>query len=459
MSLAFYSAAGLLIYAAALITLSLWSYRTQDARSYVIGSRRVGLLTTTSSTLAGQFNGGGVFLVFTWAMTVGYGSVWSTLGIALGYVVLALFARRIHHEAEVHDYINLPDLMAQHLGPGAAKFTSGIIIGKAVLFSTAQLMIAGKLVSLLFGVPPVTGVFGTAGFVAVYLWLGGYLTVVRTDLFQWMLLLGFVLAPLAVQPWPERGEVWMDLATTPSSELWGMVLFSAALTSSNADSWQRLFSARTASVGRASMLLVGPIFCLFIFAGTLNAKAFKLAIGADELSFFQLFTGQGLHPMALAALGVFTITAVMSTIDTQIFLFSSALSKTLLGIDLEADRERYLRVSRLSTVGLLAFLAVVASTVGSTLEFVFKAFSLAFILSPVAVYACLVEARPDRFRDRAAVLALSLGLVVYLVMFLFTSAFQNIVNTLVPVAITSVACWIAWLWGAQRGRLSDRRRA
>lgn len=101
----------LVAYASALAILTLHTHITSNSSDYMIGGRRLGLFPTICSMLAGQFSGGGVFFSFTFGLLFGYGLMWVGVGFAIGYFILSLFTKTVHHESTAYNDINVPDII------------------------------------------------------------------------------------------------------------------------------------------------------------------------------------------------------------------------------------------------------------------------------------------------------------------------------------------------------------
>lgn len=432
MTLSQYSIFLISLYAIVVLCLAFWANKQQDHKGYIIGNRELGWFTTTCSMLAGQFNGGGVFLIFTFGLMVGYGLFWFSWGFVAGYIVLTLLANKVHQEGNLYEDVNVPDIIDRRIGALTKNFSSFIVIGKAIL---------GTVIATIIGISNSWGIYLTALLIGVYVWLGGYLTVVKTDILQWtiMFLIAVIVAFLA--PIPDFSVVMSDIAETPKMMKWGFFLFTFTMIISNADPWQRIQSAKTVDVAKKSLILSSLVFMLFVFLSVMVVKGSGLEF-EKGLNLFSLFKEQAMSPFSLSVLGVFTFIAVMSTIDTQVQLFTSALAKNVFKIDIKNDRDRFISISRWSTVILLSMMALAASLVGSSMEFILKAFSFAYILAPILVVSMLWGDQKNKFKDISCFIALLAGLFVYTYMF-FNGYFDQIINNVIPATITLFVCLFA----------------
>ncbi len=443
MTLLAYALFFLALYILILFALSFRAYTKQSHEGYVIGSRNLGVFSTTCSMLAGQFNGGGVFILLTLGLLVGYGLLWFPLGTLLGYIFLSFFAKTIHTEGILYQDVNVPDILHRRIGSLTQHFGSFIIIGKAVLFGTAQLLIAGTVLGALVGIPSTYGIFITATIISIYVYLGGYITIIQTDVMQWLILFLIAFMAAIFLPFPSLSEVTREFIELDDSKKWGFLLFTFVLIVSNADAWQRVMSAGSAEVARKSLILSGVFFFIFIIATIIIVKTWGVELG-HSFTFFSLFQEQALSPIILASLGIFTLTAVMSTIDTQVQIFTSAWSKNVRKIDISTEREQFVKTSRYAALGLLGTMALAASIADETMEFVLKAFSFAYILAPVLIAAMLWGKTERKYKDYTCIFALFVGLSVYTYMF-FNGYFAEVLNTVIPTAVTATICLLGYL--------------
>ncbi len=439
---AYYSLILFSIYIIVLAGLSLYSYFHQNTDNYVIGGRNLGFFSTTCSMLAGQFNGGGVFIVISIGVTLGYAGLWFGVGFMIGYILLSLFAKRVHDEGVLYNDINVPDILKRRIGNKTQNFGSFIIIGKAILFGIAQLLIAGSVIAVLFGIHDWQGIWLTAFIILIYVVVGGYLTIIHTDVLQWLILSLIAIASFFVSDLAVINDVYNDAIKNISNFGIGAVLFMFMLIISNADAWQRILSAKSVRVARWSLLAAGALFAVFLFCLYSIVKTWGLT-PEEDFKFITIFQDKLLPPLTLSIIGIFTLVSVMSTLDTQVQLFTSSLAKNVIKIDLENDQKKFVFVSRISTVLLLCFIAFCASWLDNTMEFVLKAFSFAYILAPIMVTAMLWGKDGSKFKDYTCITSLGIGLIVYIYMF-FNGYFINMLNNCIPSMITACLCLIGY---------------
>ena len=99
------------------------------------------------------------------------------------------------------------------------------------------------------------------------MYVGGYITVIRTDVLQWSLLSLIFIPALFYYPTPTVSEITTDVVNMGTKGAIGFLLFTFMLIISNADVWQRMMSAKNAVTAKKSLVWSGVIFLIFQFAG------------------------------------------------------------------------------------------------------------------------------------------------------------------------------------------------
>lgn len=438
----------LAVYFLLLAAISIRSYyerRDDDYEHYMIGGRKVGLIGTVASLSSGYRDGAGIAVWVLLSFLFGFGALWLYFGLAAGLILLALLAPAVRTLGEERGYITIGDLLGDLFGPKTATVCSIVVAISAFLYSAAQLFVAGTIFSELLDFSGNFGIILTAAIIAVYLAIGGYSTVIKTDVLQW----GFIMVVIVLPFWVEGHSFELaDMATVLKPSLGAaasMFGIGLAFAIANPDVWQRIFSASSPRRARASFLLTVPVYFLICNGLVMFSLALQAVLTEvdPQRAFFATFTTDFLPPLALPFVAVFAISSLMSTLDTQIFLFSSTVSRNLSRSAAGGRSSGTVGWSRLITVGLLALLSLLAMTIQDLIAFVLEAASLVTVLGPVLVYA--VSSRISRRRPRDGLLAAGLlaAVAVYGVMFA-SGLLAEMAYFCIPAGASLVACLVAW---------------
>ena len=173
----------------------------------------------------------------------------------------------------------------------------------------------------------------SAGIILVYLLLGGMKSVVKTDIFQYVVLLVTLIVigvsllkdTVVVPDLLDPGRLGISL--TISFILYGIFQLFAS-----ADLWQRVYAARDEGVVKRGLIISG-IFVLFIgiLLSVIGLAAGSALPGLDPNQAAAIWLTTLLPPALSGIVIVLVFAAVMSSADTVIFTISSSIAKDFVG--------------------------------------------------------------------------------------------------------------------------------
>jgi len=333
----------------------------------IVGGRVLTLPALVASLVSTWY--GGILGVGEYSYLYGL-SNWLVFGLPyyLGAFLFAVFLARRARESEV---LTIPDRLAQAYGNGTAAVGSVIIFFMTV--PAAYVLMLGVLAEQLFGWPFWVGVLAGCLFSLVYVYAGGFASVVRTDIIQFCLMfLGFiVLLAVAIHRY---GGLDYLVARLPESHLtWhggnsGWYILSwygiALATLIEPAFYQRCYAARTESVARRGIywsILCWSVFDFLTTSCGLYARA-ALPDLADPTASFPALAQEILPVGLMGLLALSMLVTVMSTVDSYLFLAGSTFGNDVLRrLGFISDRQitRFTRigivVSALLAVGLAFF--------------------------------------------------------------------------------------------------------
>lgn len=358
----------ILIYLVVLLALGFYKRlsKTAGVGEMIVGGRALTLPAFVASLVSTWY--GGILGVGEFSYLYGL-SNWLVFGLPY-YLAAFLFALLLAKRARQSNVLTIPDQLFKAYGKGAAG-VGGVIVFLMTV-PAAYILMLGVLAELLFGWPFWVGIVAGSFLSLVYVYLGGFNAVVRTDLFQFVLMfLGFgVLFIVLVSKF---GGLSFLSAHLPESHLtWsggnsGWYIASwygiALATLIEPAFFQRCYAAKDSKVARNGIFVSIACWALFDFFTTtcgLYARAILPDL-ADPVSAFPSLAFEIL-PAGLLGLFVLALLAtVMSTVDSYSFLAGSTLSNDLLGrfglID-QKQIPRYTRLGVLFASGLAIVLAL-----------------------------------------------------------------------------------------------------
>jgi len=408
----------LIVYSGILFGVGLWAARrAKSQEDFLLGGRNLGpwvagLAYAASSSSAWVLLG---FSGFVYA--AGPSALWMVPGIIAGYAAVWLWAGGVLQSASRdEDQLTLTEFMTQFAHPGSARLiriVASVLIAICFSFYVAgQFQGAGTAINDLFETGFVPGVVIGALIILAYVFLGGFLAVSLTDTIQG-LLMAFVAVLLPALAFLEAGGLaGLSAAMSESPAGYGSVFgaragwaaggFVLGLTATGFGAlgqphlvaWIMATKDKSARVKGAivAMSWAGLVFAGMAVLG-LSGRAILGADAAPESVFFTL--AEDLLPSIFAGIvAAATLSAIMSTVDSQLLVTGGAVSHDL-GLG-KALGGREVLVSR------LAIVAVCVAAVGLTLmapSSIFRRILFAWVALGAA-FGPIVVARALGFKPR-----------------------------------------------------------
>ena len=344
-------------YFAALIGIAVLRTRSMNNMSdYVLGGRRMGLFTAALSAASSACSGWTMLVFPALAFAAGMLHLWTVVFIVLGvWFTWTILAKRLRrYTMEVDDSLTIPDFLEKRFRDtsGVIRILAAIISLYFITLYVCSGLIAGaKLLQVIFnldqfGAAHDIGVLITLAAIVSYTFLGGFLAVSRTDVFQSLIMLsGFIIIPVTMvviwgtgsaeltldkpgfwNPFTNASNEPVSWAFVASSIGWGLGGFGSLRVLS------RLMAVeRESDLGRSrnvATVWVVLMFALGLVMGLVAAPAI-LAQGIplpDPEKLYVVVATEFFHPIIAGLLLTAVIAAVMSTADSQLLLASAIAS-------------------------------------------------------------------------------------------------------------------------------------
>ncbi|WP_439859096.1 sodium/proline symporter PutP [Pseudomonas sp. MBLB4136] len=395
-----------IVYLIGMLVIGFAAYRlTDDLSDYVLGGRRLGPGVAALSAGASDMSGWLLLGLPGALYASGMNQVWIAVGLTIGaYLNWQFVARRLRVYTEVaRDAITVPDYLENrfHDSSKVLRMISALVILLFFTFYTSSGMVAGAtLFEKSFGMEYGTALWVGAIVIISYTFLGGFLAVCWTDFVQGLLMfVALLMVPIAVIAadggWsntvaevaavdPARLDIFheMTLFGIVSLMAWGLGYFGQPHIVVRFMGLRRSSDMPTAKlIGMTWMVLALYGAILTGFAGI--AYFAKEPLANPETVFItlsQLLFNPWVAGVLLAAI----LSAIMSTIDSQLLVSSSALTEDFYKamIRPNASQKELVWIGR-GTVILIALIAVLMardpdSTVLGLVSYAWGGFGAAF---------------------------------------------------------------------------------
>lgn len=302
--------------------------RSSTASQLILGGRVLTLPAFVASLVSTWY--GGILGVGEYSYRFGL-SNWLVFGLPY-YIAALLFALFLARKARRMEVLTVPERLAQTYDNRTA--VAGAFVIYIMTVPAAYVLMLGVLCQQLFGWPYWLGVMLGTLFSIVYVYLGGFTSVVRTDLFQFgLMFLGFAILLITVV---SQYGGWEFLATAlPAQHLtwhggnsgwyiatWYVIALATLIEPAF---YQRCYAARTEGIARNGIFISIACWALFDFLTTtcgLYARALLPDL-ADPVSAYPALAEYILPAGLLGVFALALLSTVMSTIDSYSFLAAS----------------------------------------------------------------------------------------------------------------------------------------
>ncbi|QLE85039.1 sodium/proline symporter PutP [Shewanella sp. Scap07] len=397
-------------YLVLMMAIGLWAYKATDSvDDYILGGRGMGPAVTALSVGASDMSGwlllglpGAVYLG-------GLGEAWIGIGLVMGAYLNWLFvARRLRVYTEFTDNaLTLPDFFEKRFkdNKGLLKLVSAVTILIFFTFYASSGMVGGAILfEKVFGLDYTLALIIGSTIIVAYTFVGGFFAVSWTDFFQGcLMLIALLIVPVVIfsQPETQHGLDNIDPAmlqffssnTTAigliSLLAWGLGYFGQPHILSR---FMAIKSANDITVSRRiamSWMVVALIGALATgIAGSLYFASEPLT--NPETVFIHL-AHAAFNPWIGGLLIAAILSAIMSTIDSQLLVCSSVITEDFYKKWLRpaASSQELMLVGRIGVVAIAIIAGIIAlnpeSSVLGLVSYAWAGFGAAF--GPVVLLA------------------------------------------------------------------------
>lgn len=409
---------------------------------FVRAGKKASTFTVGASLLASVVGASATLGVASEAFRIGFPAFWWLGCGAVGFVLCGLFlSKPLAHR----DVYSLPEIMEEFYGTGIRKLTAVVIVIGWTGIVGAQYTACAKMVTLLTGIGFVPALFGSGIVIAVYCTIGGQLSVLRTDVLQFVLILVSVAVSTAVLYgcFPVRLEAG-DFRLFNESFGTGSFFYYLLIVGSGyfigPDVFSRLYTAKNETVIRRSLFLAAAFLVLIGFGITMLGLWMKESMfdpaGQEPL----LALVRDKLPLPVRIVFLFgLLSAIVSSADTCLITVAAVAENDLIG-------HRRIGEMRMVTFVLGAGALIPAFLKGEIIPLLLMAYNIfnAGIIPPVAA-ALLVPNRRPRIPLIAVAVVSGGGLGM------LSSVTETTAFAVAGMGISILCCAVAYGCGIKKG--------
>ena len=396
-----------------ILFLGIKAYRrTHSLDDYILGGRKLGSVVTALSVGASDMSGwlllglpGAIYLS-------GLSEIWIGIGLVLGAYCNWLFvSKRLRiYSAQANNSLTLPDYFENRFNDTTRvlRLVSAFVILLFFTFYTASGLVGGAILfENSFGMQYSTALISGGLIIVGYTFIGGFLAVVWTDAVQAVLMfLALLVAPTVVILSSGGTEaVWQQMqAVNPqSTELFSnmtLIGFLSLLAWGLGYVGQPHILARFMAVENPQKLVaarrIAMVWMVLVLFGSVATGLAGIAYFADNPlenpeTVFIALSQQLFNPWVAGIITAAILSAIMSTVDSQLLVSSSVISEDFYRVFVrpQASEKELLMVSRGAVIAIALLAMVIASDresrVLDLVSYAWAGFGAAF--GPVIVFS------------------------------------------------------------------------
>ncbi|MDB9775333.1 sodium/proline symporter [Vicingaceae bacterium] len=348
------------IYVAILFIIGIVaSRRVKSMSDYYLGGKKMGFWAVAFSARATGESGWLLIGLTGMGAMAGFSGYWVVAGELLGvFISWQFMAKRFKRRSDAYDAITIPDYLQSHFKSTSNTLriiSASALVVFVVIYVASQMDVTGIAFESMLGIDYRLGVLVGFGIVLTYIFIGGFVAAVWSDMFQGILMFfGLVLLPIVVWFSMDQGtgitdglnaidptltqvmgrsdDVWMNVFTILGFSMIGLgflgspqvyVRFMSIESEKEIDKgkWVALLFTLLTDAAAVTIGILARIY--FTSAGQ-DPEAILGTGGEDVLS---MITHEFLPTILVAIFIAIVLSAIMSTIDSLLVLASSSITR------------------------------------------------------------------------------------------------------------------------------------
>jgi SSS family solute:Na+ symporter len=422
--------------------------KVKNKTDYFLASRTYGVFAVTFTLVATQIGGGMILGTSNEAYEFGiYGMVYS-VGIVLGFIILAL---GLAHKLRGFNVATTAQLFETQYDSRLLRKMAAVMMILSLCGILTGQVVASRMFLNGLGLDNEAIFLALWIFVIFYTVMGGLKAVVLTNVYQAVfiiiLFLGLFLwaqthYPVSALDWTPNAAVLAETFTWQT--LVPILLLPMLFCIVEQDLAQRFFSARTQSVATFAAIGAAVLILIFAFMPTyFGILGKQLAIDIPENTSVFIAVMSSLVPdvvLALIACGL--LSAIVSTADSLLCAISSNLAQDFGTLSKNPKTE--VRISRLITLIAGTSAVVIAYYMDNILQVLIKSYELPVTCLFASIFMCCILKRVYKL---AALLSVFAGLISFIFFKFYPTIFPNEV---IQILLSFLGYGVGWIIANKR---------
>ena len=324
----------LILYALVCILIGLLSSRRQKDDDYMIAGRQLNTWGFITSVVASYVGGAAIVAYTAYVYQFGVSALAVFVGTSIGFIIFIPYALKIRKAGEEQEFFTLSDWFYSKFNKSVGLLSAIILFVVYFGMLLNQFIAGSSILASISGWSYETALFFSSLVISIYLFAGGFKSVIKTDIFQYIVLfvlfifLGFILMN-------EKSETTIELidfGRMNTGMTIAFIAFGIFIIFQSSEYWQRVYAAKSPAVMKRGF--VGSAILSVITGIAITLIGLAAHYNLPELEPRHAFA-EGLSillPVEYISAGLILIfAAIMSSADTQIFVLASSVSVDFFG--------------------------------------------------------------------------------------------------------------------------------
>ncbi len=320
----------LVLYALVCIGIGFWSSRSKKDEDYLIAGRRMSYLGFVSSVVASYIGGAAVVAYSAYVYEFGISAIAVFLGTAAGFLVFIPYALKLRLISGKQRFLTLSDWFYYKYDKRTGLLSAVILFIVYFGMLLNQFIAGSSILAHISGMSYELALLISASIITVYLLAGGFNSVIRTDIFQYIVLfvLFILLGVVLIEQDRDFTAELADFSRMDPLMTFVFIAFGILIIFQSAEYWQRVYAARSRKVVVGG-LRTAAVFVILtgLAVSVVGLSAHMHVPGIESRNAFAEGLTVLISPRFIGASLVLLFAAIMSSADTIIFVLASSLSK------------------------------------------------------------------------------------------------------------------------------------
>jgi Na+/proline symporter len=350
----------LVLYASTSLGIGLYASRRKSDTDFMIAGRRIGIIGFVTSVVASYIGGAALVAYSAYVYRFGISAFAVFIGTAIGFLVFIPYALKLRKFSGEKQFYTLSDWFYFKFNKPTGLFSAIILLIVYSGMLLNQFIAGSSLLASISGWSYETGLLLSAALIVTYLLAGGFRSVIRTDIFQYLVLLVIIIliASVIFQDKKDFAFELVDFSRMNAGMTIAFTAFGIFIIFQSAEYWQRVYGARSDRIVRDGFILSAIFTVITGIAITIvGLAAHRHLLNIEAKDAFAKGLTLLLPRKLLGASLIMIFAAIMSAADTQIFVLASSVAvdwyDKLSGR--KSDDKRRMLITRLGIIGVSLF--------------------------------------------------------------------------------------------------------